>query len=86
MKNHFSILSIFLFVQFGLFGQKELNNKNEIIPTQEEFESISQESVSESNQGEQSLIRYLNKLSDEELLEILKKQLIVGEIVYRKKD
>ena len=78
MKN--LVLVSFLFFSLFSFGQV-------IQKTNEYKDSLTTNSVGgfDSNQGEQSLIRYLDKMSDEQLLKLLKEQLIIGEIVYKEK-
>jgi hypothetical protein len=69
MKKYISVLAVFFIFQFGLFGQKEQNNKTGIYSAKKGIELISQDPViSKSHKGEQSLIRYLDKLSDEEFI------------------
>jgi hypothetical protein len=96
MKKYISVLAIFFIFQFGLFGQKEgyptvmpkpkpneRSNVETVTINKEKF-YINCVDFSDSHDGEKSLALAMNKMSDEELLKILKEQLIVGEIVYKK--
>jgi len=76
MKN--LIFISFLFFSSFIFGQANLQIK-------ESKDSLITNNI-ETNKvynGEESLIIYLNKMSDEQLLKLLKEQLIIGEIVYK---
>jgi hypothetical protein len=77
---------LFVVIQYGVFGQQSPKSNLETDSCNFSNVRVNGVDLSQTNCGEASLILYLNEKSDEELLKILKEQLIVGEIVYKKKD
>lgn len=78
-------LIFFVVFQYVVFGQQTPKSNLETDSCNfSKIGTMNGLNLSQTNCGEGSLIIYLNKKSNEELLKILKEQLIVGEIVYQK--
>jgi len=75
-----TLLCIFSLTSISfLFGQ---STRDSIQPSAKQI--VRGIDISKAPSGEQQMITYFETLSDEELLEFVKKHLLVGEIVYKK--
>jgi hypothetical protein len=81
MKTLF--ISLFIFISPNLFGQTTNTVQSDTLKkTYSQSNIVRGVDITKSTPNEQGLINYMETLSDEEALELLK-SFVVGEIVYK---